>query len=152
MWDSYHKSEALDEFEKSLASLATEEELAASAAQTSQRYYTEFPRPEFTHYNDRPKYRANHSLLSAPVVNNGLVVETPLQPWAGPLRGRLDRQATEVRNRLEDPSAVMIVKRGRVYSAKSFLGVIWLYLMTLFFGPPKPKKEKKKQDGKGQKR
>lgn len=150
MWDNYHKSEATEAFETAIASLATEEEKTASL-ESSYNWHPGFPRPEFTYYNDRPRYRSNHTLLSRPVLENGLVVETPLQPYEGPLRGRLDRQATEVRHRLEDPSAVMIVRRGRVYSAKSILGVFWLYFMTLLFGPPKPKKEKK-QNGKGQKK
>lgn len=57
----------------------------------------------------------------------------PLQPYKGPIRGRLDRQAVELRKRLSNPRAVMLVMQGRTYSAESVWGVVWLYLRTKFF-------------------
>lgn len=56
-----------------------------------------------------------------------------LQPYKGPLHGRLDQQAVELRKRLSNPKAVMLVMRGRTYSAESVWKVVWLYLRTKFF-------------------
>jgi hypothetical protein len=56
-----------------------------------------------------------------------------LRPYNGPIRGRLDRQAVELRKRLSNPRAVMLVLRGKTYSAESVWGVVWLYVKTKFF-------------------
>lgn len=61
------------------------------------------------------------------------VEEVALQPFKAPLRGRLDRQAKEVRKRLNNPGAVMLVLRGKTYTAGSVWGVVWLYLKTKLF-------------------
>jgi hypothetical protein len=61
------------------------------------------------------------------------VTVVPLRPYKGPVQGRLDRQAVELRRRLSNPKAVMLVLRGKTYSAESVWGVVWLYLKTKFF-------------------
>lgn len=55
-----------------------------------------------------------------------------LAPWKGPLKRRLNCQASDVRKRLQDSDAVILVLRGVNYSAKSVLGVIWLFLKTRY--------------------
>lgn len=46
---------------------------------------------------------------------------------------RLNVQADVIRQRLEIPNAVMLVFPGITYSAKSFWGVIWLYIYMKIF-------------------
>jgi hypothetical protein len=85
-----------------------------------------------------PGVRPAHTPPSERTIN-----DVKIQPWPIPLHRRLDRQATAVRKRLEDPDAVMLVMRTRTYSAKSVWKVFWLFLMVKLFGLPKPKKVKK---------
>lgn len=101
-----------------------------------------FPVPD----QGNSRFQASFTVLTKPVFDlEGRVMEMPLQPWRGPVRGRLDRQATDVRSKLEDPKVVMLVMRGQTYAARSVLAVFWLFLMTKLFGPPKPKKVKAPQ-------
>ena len=100
-------------------------------------------------YEGIPSAKPSFTAIGAARVSaDGEVLEMPLQGWRGPLRRRLNNQVKEVRDRLEDPRAVMIVVRGRVYSARSLFGVVWLYLKTKLFGLPKPPKEKKLKNAK----
>lgn len=71
--------------------------------------------------------------------------EMVLPPWRGSINHRLDRQTKDIRRRLEDPSAIILVVKGRNYSAKSFKGILWLYLKTKLFDVPirDPYSEKK---------
>lgn len=64
----------------------------------------------------------------------------PLRPWRGPRKWRLDRQAEAIRRRLNDPGATMLVMFGTTYSAKSVLGVIWLYIKTKYLCFPRIRK------------
>lgn len=73
------------------------------------------------------------SPYSTKITNEKDVTQIPLQPYNGPLRGRLDRQAVELRRRLTNPKAVMLVMRGKTYSAESVWGVFWLFIKTKFF-------------------
>jgi len=68
----------------------------------------------------------------APMLRKDEQVVT-LQPYKGPLHGRLDRQAVELRKRLSNPKAVMLVMQGRTYSAESVWGAVWLFLKTKLF-------------------
>ncbi len=64
----------------------------------------------------------------------------PLPRWVGPLRMRRNNQADDLRKRLEDPSAVMLVRFGVTYSERSVWKVFWLYFKTKYLAFPRLKK------------
>lgn len=74
----------------------------------------------------------NHHPYNGKVPDPVEVKIIELAPWRGPLKRRLNCQASDVRKRLQDPDSVMLVLRGVNYSAKSVLGVIWLYFKTKY--------------------
>ncbi len=57
-----------------------------------------------------------------------LFEEVELQPWGGPVRARLNSQAKDFRRRIAAPGAFVLGHRFKNYSAKTFFGVVWLYL------------------------